>query len=170
MAGPSPSPYQPSPKPSPLVVSTPMRECRLWSIRPCFGLKSRSSISTFCPDHAIQRHIAVSFPPSGGRARALSEQRVKATFDAAGENDHGTVRLGRDAARYAAEQHGPSGAVAARAAYEQVDVLGGADQELRRVADADVRLDRHAGLAHDLHHAPLRVGPQRAADVLVGHR
>lgn len=27
--------YQPIPKPSPLVVSTPRRECRLWSIRLC---------------------------------------------------------------------------------------------------------------------------------------
>lgn len=29
--------YQPMPKPSPLVVSTPMRACRLWSIRECTG-------------------------------------------------------------------------------------------------------------------------------------
>jgi hypothetical protein len=32
------TPYQPSPKPSPFVVSTPIRECMLWSIRECSGL------------------------------------------------------------------------------------------------------------------------------------
>ena len=37
-AGVSLSPYQPTPKPSPLVVSTPSRECRLWSTRECRGL------------------------------------------------------------------------------------------------------------------------------------
>ena len=36
-AGPSPAPYQPKPKPSPFVVSAPMRECRLWSIIPCWA-------------------------------------------------------------------------------------------------------------------------------------
>ena len=40
--GVSPTPYQPRPKPSPLVVVAPIRECRLWSISECFGL-SRSS-------------------------------------------------------------------------------------------------------------------------------
>ena len=33
----SPSPYQPTPKPSPFVVVAPSRECRLWSISECFG-------------------------------------------------------------------------------------------------------------------------------------
>ena len=46
------------PKPSPLVVSAPMRECRLWSTIPCCVLKSSSSISTGWPSHPIQRHIA----------------------------------------------------------------------------------------------------------------
>ena len=33
-----PSPYQPTPKPSPFVVSAPSRECRLWSIREWVGM------------------------------------------------------------------------------------------------------------------------------------
>src|SRR5215213_11762506 len=45
------------PKPSPLVVSAPMRECRLWSTIPCWVLNSSSSIRTDCPSHPIQRHI-----------------------------------------------------------------------------------------------------------------
>ena len=32
------SPYQPTPKPSPLVVSAPSCEWRLWTISECFGL------------------------------------------------------------------------------------------------------------------------------------
>ena len=32
------SPYQPTPKPSPFVVSAPSRECRLWSIREWAGV------------------------------------------------------------------------------------------------------------------------------------
>src|SRR5690349_17162369 len=134
MAGPSPSPYQPRPKPSPLVVSTPMRECRLWSIRPCVGLNSRSSMSTFCPDQAIQRHIAVSFLWSGGRARLRAQQSSEVSRDAPCEDDDGAVRLGGHAARYPTQQDGPAGAVAARAAHEEVDVLGRADQEVGRVA------------------------------------
>jgi hypothetical protein len=35
--GSSPTPYQPIPKPSPLVVSAPSRECRLWSISEWLG-------------------------------------------------------------------------------------------------------------------------------------
>jgi hypothetical protein len=45
-AGPSPVPYQPRPKPSPLVGSAPIRACRLWSTIPCCVLTSSSSIST----------------------------------------------------------------------------------------------------------------------------
>src|SRR5215216_776279 len=62
-AGPSPAPYHPRPKPSPFVVSTPMREWRLWSTSPCGGANSSSSMMSGCPDHAIQRHIAL--PPLG---------------------------------------------------------------------------------------------------------
>ena len=36
-AGIPPSPYQPTPKPSPFVVVAPSRECRLWSIREWAG-------------------------------------------------------------------------------------------------------------------------------------
>src|SRR6476619_5594609 len=36
-----------------------MRECRLWSISPCWVLNSSSSSSTSWPSHAIQRHIAI---------------------------------------------------------------------------------------------------------------
>jgi hypothetical protein len=35
--GVSRSPYQPTPNPSPFVVSTPRRECRLWSMSECTG-------------------------------------------------------------------------------------------------------------------------------------
>ena len=59
--GASPVPYQPTPNPSPFVVSAPRRECRLWSIRPCLGRNSSSSISTGCPCQAIHRHMASSF-------------------------------------------------------------------------------------------------------------
>ena len=37
-AGASPSPYQPTPNPSPFVVSTPSFEWRLWSISECTGV------------------------------------------------------------------------------------------------------------------------------------
>ena len=37
-AGVSPTPYQPTPNPSPFVVVAPSRECRLWSISEYLGL------------------------------------------------------------------------------------------------------------------------------------
>src|SRR5215217_4140063 len=55
--GVSPRPYQ-----SPFVVSAPSRECRLWSISECFGLKSSSSRSTGEPEYASQRHMRCSDP------------------------------------------------------------------------------------------------------------
>ncbi len=48
--GVSPTPYQPSPKPSPFVVSAPSVEWRLWSMRECLGLRSSSSSSTGDPE------------------------------------------------------------------------------------------------------------------------
>ena len=45
-----------------------MRECRLWSTIPCWVLKRSSSIRTGCPNHAIQRHIAIT--PSSSRPPA----------------------------------------------------------------------------------------------------
>jgi hypothetical protein len=36
--GVSPTPYQPTPKPSPFVVSAPIVEWRLWSMSECAGL------------------------------------------------------------------------------------------------------------------------------------
>ena len=48
--GVSPMPYQPIPKPSPLVVSAPSCECRLCTIRECCGLYSSSSISIGEPE------------------------------------------------------------------------------------------------------------------------
>src|SRR3954471_22848606 len=51
-----------------------MRECRLWSMRPCLGLKSSSSISTGCPYHAIHRHIVSSF----SRATAARSRSYRA--------------------------------------------------------------------------------------------
>src|SRR3954453_4669210 len=74
-AGPSPPPYQPMPKPSPFVVSTPMRECRLCSMRPCLGLKSNSSMSTGCPYHAIHRHIVFSFRGQAPPVRVVGADR-----------------------------------------------------------------------------------------------
>src|SRR6187431_1451370 len=56
--GPSPIPYQPTPKPSPFVGSAPMRACRLWSTMPCGASNSSVSSTSGCPSHAIQRHIA----------------------------------------------------------------------------------------------------------------
>jgi hypothetical protein len=41
------APYRPTPTPT--VVSTPSRECRLWSISPCWVLNSNSSMSSGCP-------------------------------------------------------------------------------------------------------------------------
>ena len=54
--GVSPSPYQPTPNPSPFVVVAPRRECKLWSISECLGLRSSSSMRTGEPEYASQRH------------------------------------------------------------------------------------------------------------------
>ena len=43
------APYQPTPKPSPLVVSAPSVECRLCTISECLGLYSSSSSRTESP-------------------------------------------------------------------------------------------------------------------------
>src|SRR3954452_12236241 len=62
-AGPPPStPYQPTPKPSPFVVSTPIRECRLWSMSECSRLYNSSSSRIGVPEYASHRPIAA--PPS----------------------------------------------------------------------------------------------------------
>src|SRR5947209_18368683 len=64
------TPYQPTPKPSPLVVSAPSRECRLWSISECAGANRASSRRTSAePEYASQRHITCSFR-CGARAAA----------------------------------------------------------------------------------------------------
>src|ERR1700712_1774983 len=83
--GPSPVPYQPTPKPSPLVVSAPSRECRLWSIRPCLLLNSSSSIRMGLPCHAIHRHIG---SPLLGDAPA--KRRLRRSFA------HPPMRVKRD--------------------------------------------------------------------------
>ena len=49
--------YQPTPKPSPFVVSAPIVECRLWSMSECFGLYRSISIRTGEPEYASQRHM-----------------------------------------------------------------------------------------------------------------
>ena len=49
-AGTSPSPYQPTPNPSPLVGSAPSVECMLCTINECSGLYSRSLRSTGAPE------------------------------------------------------------------------------------------------------------------------
>src|SRR3954452_9533884 len=57
-AGPPPStPYQPTPKPPPFVVSTPMREWRLWSMSECSRLYNISSSRIGLPEYASHRHI-----------------------------------------------------------------------------------------------------------------
>ena len=48
--GVSAAPYQPMPNPSPLVVSAPMVEWRLWSMSECFGLYRSSSRRTGEPE------------------------------------------------------------------------------------------------------------------------
>src|SRR3954447_18852053 len=55
------TPYQPTPKPSPFVVSTPIRECRLWSMSECSRLYNSSSSRIGVPEYASHRHIAA--PP-----------------------------------------------------------------------------------------------------------
>ena len=62
-------PYQPSPKPSPLVVSTPIRACRLWSIRPWSVLNSSSSIAS-----PADRSTHSSGTCSSGGAQLLGEE------------------------------------------------------------------------------------------------
>src|SRR3954467_1762772 len=79
MPGPSPPPYQPTPKPSPLVVSAPIRECRLWSTSPCWVLNSSSSISSGCPDQAIHLHMGYLLGDRGAiehAGRAAPARRV----------------------------------------------------------------------------------------------
>jgi hypothetical protein len=63
--------YQPIPKPSPLVVSAPRRECRLWSISECRGLYNNSSSRIGDPEYAIQRHMDTSSPRPPGRSFLL---------------------------------------------------------------------------------------------------
>src|SRR4051794_5922160 len=56
------TPYQPTPNPSPFVVSTPIRECRLWSMSECSRLYNSSSTRIGVPESASHRHIAA--PPA----------------------------------------------------------------------------------------------------------
>src|SRR3954463_748895 len=65
-----PTPYQPTPNPSPFVVSAPSRECRLWSINPCGELNSSSSMITGWPCHAIHLHMRGMV--SAGRSRRIT--------------------------------------------------------------------------------------------------
>ena len=97
--GPRPSPYQPRPKPSPLVVSAPMRECRLWSISPCWVLNSSSSMSTGCPSHAIQRHMARSSrmtaergAPGGPRQSGVSGRALAPLLEERAQQRRALVR------------------------------------------------------------------------------
>ena len=62
-AGSAPSPYQPIPNPSPLVVVAPMRECRLWSMIEWTGRNSRSSARIGSPEYAIHLHMEFSESP-----------------------------------------------------------------------------------------------------------
>ena len=56
-AGRGPAPYQPMPKPSPLVVVAPSCECRLWSISEWTGLNRRSDARIGSPEYAIHLHM-----------------------------------------------------------------------------------------------------------------
>jgi hypothetical protein len=69
--GTGPSPYQPTPKPSPFVGSAPRVECRLWTMRECSGLYKRSSRRTGPPEYASQRHISISSSSPWVRFSAL---------------------------------------------------------------------------------------------------
>src|SRR3954470_17139321 len=62
-AGKSYSPYQPTPNPSPFVVSAPSSECLLWTIREFSGPYSTSSRSTAPPEYASQRHMETPISP-----------------------------------------------------------------------------------------------------------
>ena len=53
-------PYQPTPNPSPLVVSTPRRECLLCITSEFAGLYKISSSLTAEPEYASQRHMTPS--------------------------------------------------------------------------------------------------------------
>ncbi|SCD47563.1 hypothetical protein GA0115245_11657 [Streptomyces sp. di188] len=70
--------YQPVPKPSPLVVSTPLRACRLWSIRECTGRWSRFSSRIGVPEQASRRHMSTAFPVGTGVAYAPAGVRRRA--------------------------------------------------------------------------------------------
>src|SRR5215203_2574638 len=61
MPGVSRAPYQPTPKPSPLTVSTPRCECRLCTTNEFSEVNSRSSSPTGDPEYASQRHMGFSF-------------------------------------------------------------------------------------------------------------
>src|SRR3954467_9081073 len=56
--GVSRSPYHPTPKPSPFVVSAPSCKCRLCTTSEFLGLYSSSSMRTGAPEYASQRHTA----------------------------------------------------------------------------------------------------------------
>ena len=56
-AGSAPSPYQPIPNPSPLVVVTPRRECRLWSMIEWTGRNNSSWARIGSPEYAIHLHM-----------------------------------------------------------------------------------------------------------------
>ena len=66
------SEYQPTPKPSPFVVSAPSRECRLWSISECCRRRMRASIRVQVTvegqpmAHGILPSVGTRLPRRGG--------------------------------------------------------------------------------------------------------
>src|SRR3954467_14741247 len=63
--------------PSPLVVSAPMRECRLWSTIPCGALNSSSSTRIGCPCQAIQRHMSLLLWWWGAAGQSAGEAQAE---------------------------------------------------------------------------------------------
>src|SRR5688572_5566105 len=95
--------------------------------------------------------------PSGVRRRPrLGDQRLEAGFAPARDHGHGAARLRDDAARDRAEEHGSHGAVAARTADEQVEVLRQPDEHVYGVADPALDLGRDLALPVELRQRLLR--------------
>jgi len=80
---------------------------------------------------------------TGGRAvglrsgpGCLAGKRFRVRLDPARKDDHRAARLGGDPSGNAAEKHRSLWAVAPRTADEQVEPVGGGDQEGHRILDA----------------------------------
>src|SRR2546421_6240607 len=71
--GVSPRSYHPRPNPSPLVVVSPSRAYKLWSMSEWLALTVSQSIGMGSPRYASQRHIPVAYPRCRARNRTAWE-------------------------------------------------------------------------------------------------